>query len=285
MVKTIGNPLSWGTRTLGATGSHLGESARHLGGDAQKTHPRVNRLYHKDLQAALRAGWEDFLACRSDAAFVVAIYPIAGLALMATVLRLEELPLLLPLVAGFALLGPVAAVGLYEISRRRETGTSATWADALGVLKSPSIGAISLLGLYMLALFVTWMMTANAIYDATMGPEPPASIRQFLQDLFTTNAGGSMFIIGLLAGSLFAVVALAISVVSFPMLLDRNVGVPVAVVTSARVLLHNPRVILAWGGIVAAGLFLGALPFLLGLIVVMPVLGHATWHLYRRAVS
>ena len=180
--------------------------------------------------------------------------------------------------------GPLAAVGLNEMSRRREQGISVTWVDAFGVLRSPAIGAIALLGLLLAEIFLLWLLAAQAIYDLTLGPEPPASLGMFVRDVFTTGAGWALIVVGIGVGFLFAVAVLAISVVSFPMLLDRNVGLDTAVGTSIRAVVANPRTMAIWGLIVAVGLVIGSVPFLLGLAVVLPVLGHATWHLYRRVV-
>ncbi len=284
MAHTIGNPLSWTAQHLGAAGRHLGAATERLGGDHSVAMPQTRRLEMADIGHALRAGWRDFLAARSDVMFLVLVYPVAGLVLVAFALHMQLLPHLMPLVMGFALLGPVAAVGLYEMSRRREAGQSASWLDGLGVLRSPRFGAILVLGLYLAVLFVGWMLVAHGIYALTVGPELPASIPDFLRDVATTRAGWIMAIAGTLVGACFALAALAASVVSFPMLLDRNVSVAVAVATSARLLRENPRVVLSWGALIGVALVIGAIPLLLGLVVVLPVLGHASWHFYRRAV-
>jgi uncharacterized membrane protein len=156
--------------------------------------------------------------------------------------------------------------------------------DALAVIGSPAFGAIVVLGFYLAGLFIVWLIVANMIYSYTLGPEPPASLAAFASATLTTGPGWVMTIVGTSVGGLFALAALATSLVSFPLLLDRHVGVPMAVATSFRVFRASPVVCLSWGFLVGSSLIIGALPFLLGLIIVMPILGHATWHLYRRAV-
>lgn len=285
MAKTIGNPISWAAQSLSSTGDHMGEAISGLGGEAKAELPMVQVLTMSDIAACLRAGYDDFITTRADAIFAIVVYPIAGLILFGMGMQMDLVPLLAPLVLGFALVGPAAAVGLYEISRRREAGEDAHWRHAFSVFRSPAFGSIFVLAAYLTMLLLVWLMAAQSIYAATLGPEPPASIMSFVSALFTTPAGWALIVAGNAAGLLFAIVALAMSVVSFPLLLDRKVGVPIAVVTSVRVLRRNPGVIISWGAMVAALLVLGSIPFMLGLIVVLPVLGHATWHLYRRAVA
>ncbi len=286
MTDTIGNPLSWSAKEIGAASRHLGSVAGRVGhGDAGEVEmPRVRHLSVRDLRECLRAGVADFVACRTDVAFLAVLYPVIGILLVWMAMDRSLLPLMFPVMSGFALIGPVAAVGLYEMSRQREAGEEPSWSDAFAVAKSPSFGAILLLGLMLFALFLVWVLTAHGIFYATLGPDLPTSVGAFVRETFTTGAGWAMIIIGCGAGALFAALVLATSVVSFPLLLDRDVGLPVAVITSMRVAAANPVPIAVWGMIVAAGLVLGSIPFFLGLIVVMPILGHATWHLYRRTV-
>jgi uncharacterized membrane protein len=245
----------------------------------------IRTIHLSDLHEALRLGWEDFMAIPSHAIILCVIYPVLGLVLARAVLGYAVIPLLFPLAAGFALVGPFAALGLYELSSRRERGEEASAWDALEVLRSPSFGAMLGLGTLLLALFVTWVATAQAIYVAVFGYGGATGFTDFVQRVFTTLEGWWLIVVGCGVGFLFALLALCISVVSFPLMLDRHVGALEAMVTSLRVAGRNPRPIAAWGLIVAALLVVGSLPFFLGLAVVIPLLGHATWHLYRKAIA
>ena len=283
----IRNPMEWSAdqvKTASLAVRRVGQAIRGPEEARSSPLPTVRRIEIADLKDVLAKGLSDFGAYRSDVIFLCIIYPIAGLVLARMAFNYDMLPLLFPLVSGFALIGPVAAVGLYEISRRREQGADVTWADAFGVVRAPAFGAIVVLGLVLLAIFLLWQATAYAIYLVTLGPEPPASLGSFLRDVFTTGAGWALIFLGVGVGFLFAVLVLTISVVSFPMLLDRDVGLYTAVATSVRAVVANPGPMAAWGLIVAGGLVIGSLPALLGLVIIMPVLGHATWHLYRKVV-
>src|SRR6202048_199379 len=177
---------------------------------------QIRTIGLSDLHDALRRGWEDFKAVPSHAIILCVIYPVLGLVLARTVHGYSVLPLLFPLAAGFALLGPFAALGLYELSSRRERGESATAWDAVEVLRSPSFGAMLGLGTLLLALFVTWVATAQAIYVAAFGYEAAAGIPDFARRVPTTQQGWGLIVAGCGVGFLFAVVGLGGRVVSFP---------------------------------------------------------------------
>jgi len=262
-------------------------SSSHIlvGGSTSPVNLVVRRISPSDLYHSLARGIDDFTAMPSHAVFLCVVYPLLGVFMIAMILGNSWLPLAFPIAAGFALVGPIAAIGLYELSRRREAGLDTATSHAFDVLYSPSLGAIVALGVLLMAIFLIWLAVAEAIYVANFGYGAPASLVQFADDVLHTRAGWNLIIVGTGAGFLFAVVVLTISAISFPLLLDRDVGAAVALATSIRVVAANPVTMGLWGLIVAALLVVGSIPFFLGLTVVMPVLGHATWHLYRRAVE
>jgi uncharacterized membrane protein len=256
-----------------------------VGGTPARAEPAIRRIGLADLKDALAKGWTDFAAMPSHAVFLCIIYPVIGMVLAGLTLGFSVLPLLYPLATGFALIGPFAALGLYELSRRREMGGRVSVTDVGEVMNARSIDAIIALGILLLAIFLIWIATAKAIYIAHFGYAAPESIEQFVNDVLFTSTGWSLILIGNGVGFLFAALVLTISVVSFPLLVDRDVGAVGALLTSVRAVFANPVTMALWGLIVAALLFLGSLPLFLGLPVVLPILGHATWHLYRKVIE
>ena len=283
----IKNPIEWGgaqlVNTAHAIGS-LGRSLHHVQETIHSPAPAVRRIGSRDLVDALRKGFDDFGAYRSDVIFLCITYAVVGLVLARLAFGMDLLPLIFPLASGFALIGPIAGIGLYEMSRRREQGMHASWANAFDVLRAPAAGAVLVLAIVLVATFLVWQAVAWEIYRLTMGPAEPASVGAFLHDLFFTGGGREMIVVGVGVGFLFAVFALSISLVSFPLLLDRDVGLDTAIATSVRAVRMNPGPAALWGLIVVAGLVLGSIPLFIGLVVAVPVLGHATWHLYRKLV-
>jgi uncharacterized membrane protein len=246
--------------------------------------PTIRKIGLRDIREALAKGAKDFYAMPSHLAFLAAIYPLCGVVLAYVTSQQNALQLLFPLSSGFALIGPFAAVGLFEMSRRRELGLDVSWKYALNVLRFPSIPSIAALGVLLLAIFAAWIAAAQLLYTTLFGPMPPVSPIDFLGEVVSTERGWILISIGCLIGFCFAAVTLAVSVVSFPLLLDRDVGAAMAIATSIEAVWENPITMTFWGFMVAAALLIGSLPFFIGLAIVMPILGHATWHLYRKVI-
>ena len=281
---TIRNPVEWGADQLRLAGTAFGSTGRAMSEAEHGAAPvAVATIGMGDIRAALRAGFEDFLACRTDVIFLCVFYPVVGLVLGYVVFGHGLLVLLFPLASGFALVGPVAGLGLYAMSRARERGGTMRWGDAFGVLAAPGFGRIALLSLAMVVELLVWLWAAFALYVLTLGPKPPVSLRLFVHDVVATPAGHAMAVVGVVLGLGFAVLALLLFL-AFPLLLDRDVGLAVAIRASVRAVMANKRTLAVWGLIVACALALGSVPAFLGLVVVLPVLGHATWHLYRRVM-
>jgi uncharacterized membrane protein len=257
----------------------------HLGHDALPAPLKIRRIEPRDCFVALAEGFDDFLEMPTYPVFVGVFYALAGVMLVSLSSFGNALHLAFPFAAGFALVGPFVAVGLYEMSRRRELGLAAKWRDAFAVLRSPALPSILALGLLLLAIFVAWIGAAQLLYFNLYGPDPPDAALPFFRAVLTSGRGWLLILLGGLIGFCFAALALCVSVVSFPLMLDSGVGLVPAVCASLRTARENPLGVAQWGLIVATGLVLGSLPLFFGLAVVMPVLGHATWHLYGRAIE
>lgn len=270
--------LSWAVRDFSRYA--IPHPERHAG----QTVPEVRRITAADLRDALREGAGDVGAFRDDVLFIGLIYPIAGILLAAFAFNQNMLMMLFPLVSGFAILGPVLATGLYEMSRRREMGEHVTWLDAFKAFSSPAIGSIIGVGFVLLAIFGVWLAVAYQIGSQAFGAYTPPTFRQFLQDVFYSPASPALIVGGIGVGFVFAAFAYAISVISIPLLLDRDVGLWTAFKTSLKVVKTNPGPMILWAAIIAGLLVLGSLPALVGLIVIVPLLGHASWRLYRKLV-
>jgi uncharacterized membrane protein len=244
----------------------------------------IRTITTSDLWQALKAGYADFNARPTIGTFLFLVYPLFALLLTLFLVGNDLLYLAFPMVAGLTLLGPAVSVALFEMSRRREQGLDTTWREAFGFVHSARFAPILGLTVVMTLLYVAWLMLAEALYFGTIGANPPVTVAEFVERLVTTRPGLALILYGNLVGLLFAFTALATSVVAFPLLLDKPVSVLTAVGASLRAVSANLAVMLVWGLVVVAFLLVGAAMFLIGLAVVLPVLGHATWHLYRRLV-
>jgi len=245
----------------------------------------IRRIDAHDLRDALRQGAADFWAAPTHLFFICMLYPILGVFFAGLAFGNNMLPLLFPLMSGFALVGPIAAVGLYEISRERERGEDVSVSSVANVFRSHSLGSIAALGVLLMVIFIAWLLTAQALYQSLFGWHAPDSVSTFLHEVFTTQKGWTLIIVGNVLGFIFSAAVFCLSVISFPLLVDRDVGAMPAILTSFRAVAANPGPMLLWALIVAAALAIGFIPLFLGLAIVLPILGHATWHLYRKVVE
>lgn len=242
----------------------------------------VQDLKLADLGAALAAGWGDFRAHPVFGLFFAAIYVGAGMFLYFALFTRGEVAWLVPAAAGFPLLAPFAAVGLYEVSRRREAGLPMSWKSILGSLRGHGDEQILSMGVIVFVAFGFWIMLAHGIFaiflaESGIGAEPLEVLR--------SDAGIMMLAVGSFVGALLALAFYAITVISLPMLVDREVDFLTAIIVSLATVRSNTFVLFTWAILIAISLFVAMLPLFLGLLVILPVLGHATWHLYRRAVG
>jgi uncharacterized membrane protein len=258
---------------------------RTAAADAAPKHPDIRTIAVADLKGALADGLADFMAMPTHLAFLCLIYPVVTFVAARTFAGYDMVPVVFPLLAGYTLVGPLVATGMYELSRRRELGLDCSRRHAFDVLKFRSIRAIATLGIALMVIYFAWLGAAQIIYAINFGTASPASIADFTLKVFTTPAGWTLITVGCGVGFIFAAVVFTLSVVSFPLLMDRDVGVMMAMKTSIRAVLANPVTMAVWGIIVGATLLIGTAPFFVGLAVALPVLGHATWHVYRKVVA
>jgi uncharacterized membrane protein len=246
----------------------------------------VRKIGNEDLRIALRQGLDDFLTFRGDIVFAGLVYTLIGIAAVVMTTRDALMPYFFPVVAGVGLLGPVAAVGFYELARRREAGeTDIHWFNFLDVRKRPSVDEMGIVAGLLLAIFFIWLLAAGALYALTFGLATPQSIADFLSMVFATPRGWALIVGGAIVGAIFGWFVLALSVVSLPMLVDRDISAPEAVSVSWRAAHQNKGEMIRWGLIVLGLLFLGSIPLFVGLAFVLPWLGYSTWHLYTRLID
>ncbi len=246
----------------------------------------VRKITDEDLRWSLRQGLEDFGAMRGDLLFAGFIYTFIGLAAVVMTTNRPLMPFFLPVVAGVGLLGPVAAVGFYELARRREKGEKGNnWTHFLDFRKRPAADDMGIVAGLLLAIFALWLLAAGALYVALFGWSTPTSIAGFVIMVLTTVKGWALIILGAVVGAIFGWAVLGLSVVSMPMLVDCDVSASEAVSASWRATHANKAEMIRWGLIVGGLLVLGSIPLFVGLAFVLPWLGYSTWHLYTRLID
>lgn len=245
----------------------------------------IKTINDDDLRFALKQGYADFGDLRGDLIFAGLIYTVLGLAAVVMTTSSPLMPFFYPVVAGVALLGPIAAVGFYELARRRENGDEVHWFSFIDLRKRPSVDDMGMVAGLLLVIFLGWLVSAGLLYWLIFGWTTPTSIAGFLAMIFTTARGWALIVAGAVVGAIFGWFVLALSVVSLPMLVDCDVSASEAVSTSWRAVHANKREMIRWGVVVTALLVLGSIPLFVGLAFVLPWLGYSTWHLYTRLVD
>lgn len=245
----------------------------------------IRKIGVRDLWQSLKEGYDDFNAKPSFGVFLIIIYPLFALLLTLLLVSDNLLYLAFPMLAGFTLLGPLVSTCLCEMSRHRENGLEVSWHNSLDFVHSAAFAPIAALSVLLMVLYVAWLFMAQYIFFGTFGTDAPASFSAFMDELFSTRRGFALVMYGNGVGFLFAFTVLAISAISFPLLLDKPVSSATAIATSIRAVLANPLVMAVWGLIVVGLLIAGSVVFLIGLAAVLPILGHASWHLYRKLVE
>ncbi len=252
--------------------------------DTQTQDIPINTITVDDLKDVLRKGVDDFKEWPTHVVMVALIYPIVGLFAIRLTAGYDILQMLFPLTSGFALIAPLAALGLYELSRLREQHEEVSWKQAFDVRKNPGIGAVERLGLALVGVFFCWLLAAELIYDGIYGYDTATSLSGFINQIISTPEGWRLIVIGSGVGFLFALGVFCTIVISFPMILDQHVSTRRAVHTSFRAVVANPVTMAVWGMIIVVALIIGSIPLFFGLAFVMPILGHSTWHLYRKVI-
>ena len=245
----------------------------------------VRKIGMKDLLQSLKEGYDDFVAKPSFGVFLTIFYPLFALLLTLFLIGENLLYLAFPVVAGLTLFGPVVSVGLFEMSRRRELGLDLRWSRAFDFVHTSAFVPILALSIAMMLLYLGWLFMAQFIYLGLFGADLPASVSEFVDEVLSTRRGGALIVYGNAVGFIFAFTALSVSVVAFPLLLDKPTSIVTAVSTSVKAVTSNMLVMATWGVIVVVLLAAGTILFLVGLAAVLPILGHATWHLYRKVVE
>lgn len=244
---------------------------------------QIRKISLDDLWQSLRQGYDDFGAKPSSIPLSILFYSLFALIITLFAFGEELRYLAFPMVAGFTLLGPLVAMVFFEISRRRERGQDLRWSSALRFIHTYSFAPILAMSILMTVLYVAWLFMAELIFFSTFDTMP-ATLSAFINELFTTRHGGALIFYGNFVGFLFAFAAMAMSVIAFPLALDKPVTSMTAISVSIRAFTANVYVLAVWGMVVVAMLTVGAALFLIGLSVALPVLGHATWHLYRKII-
>lgn len=251
--------------------------------EAIRREPQVRSIGRTDVVEAVAAGLRDFQAAPLYGLATGALFAGGGALIVLSLARFGMPWLAYPLAAGFAMLGPFAALALYDVSRRLEAGHPLSPAGVLAAVRGRR--EIAWMAFVTLFVFIMWMYQVRLLIALFLGVSASfTSIEGFLAAVLGTPQGLMFLAVGNVIGAALSLLLFSLTVVSFPLLLDRDVDFVTAMITSVRAVVANPRVMVVWAAVVTLTLIVSMVPMFIGLVVTLPVLGHATWHLYRRVV-
>ena len=251
---------------------------------APRADPTVRAISVSEINEAWAQGLRDFRAAPAYGLVFGGFYAAAGMIIVFGITALGKGYLAYPLAAAFALIGPFAAVGLYEVSRRREAGLVLSWDAVLGAIFKQRNRQLAWMGLVTMFFLIVWMYLVQLLVALFLGTRSFPTLDDFLVALTMTPKGLVFLFLGNAIWALLSIALFSITFLSFPLLLDRDVDFVTAMITSVRGVLASPLAAIGWALIIALLLIVACLPFFLGVLVVLPVLGHTTWHLYRKIV-
>lgn len=246
--------------------------------------PEVNSLTVNDLKECLYKGFEDFRTAPAFGLFFGSIYAFIGIFIFQSLFVWEKAWLMYPMLIGFPLIGPFIAVGLYEVSRRIEQQQPLSWNKILSVVWQQSGRELHWMAFVVLFIFWIWMYQVRLLIALILGRMSFASLTEFMEIITTTTEGIMFIVIGHVVGAFFAMVLFSTTVISFPILLERELDVISAMITSFKTVSASPVVMLGWGVFVTLAVMISFIPMFLGLLFVLPILGHTTWHIYKKAI-
>ncbi|MEM9574322.1 MAG: DUF2189 domain-containing protein [Pseudomonadota bacterium] len=247
--------------------------------------PEVNILTANDLRAALSSGFADFRRAPLFGLFFAAFYVLGGLLIVQSLFVRDQSWMIYPVAIGFPIVGPFAAVGLYEVSRRLQSGIALNWSEILGVVRNQSSKELSWMAFVVLFVFWVWMYQVRLLIAIVLGRMSFSGLDGFLEVVLYTQQGWIFLAIGHVVGAVLSLILFSITVVSIPLLLDRELDFITAMITSVKAVFASPMVMLGWGIIVTLSIIAAMIPAFLGLFLVLPILGHTTWHIYQKAVA
>jgi uncharacterized membrane protein len=248
-----------------------------------KLAPRIRTVEMDRPWSWLAAGWRDFSRAPQVSLSYGCLFSVAGYVVVYGLYAIDMFYLILPMAAGFTLVGPVAALGLYDVSRRLESGQPVTLGAALRSFVAHA-GSVSAMGLVLMLFLLAWIRVALLIFALFFGSQQVRGTN-FIETIFFTPESLPFVITGTLVGAVLAVAVFTISAISLPMLLDRDVGVPAAVTASFRAVNRNPKAMALWAALIAGFIAFGVATLFVGLAVCLPLVGYASWHAYRDLVG